>query len=99
MLTCTFTWSPHLQNFALIKSKYAKASPSLLAAMVVSSVGRFCTTARADEVEAFFKKNPLPTVERRIAQSLENMRTNAATLTAISASQLADADYWDYRSE
>ncbi len=73
---------------------YAKASPSLLAAMVVSSIGRFCTTARADEVQAFFVQNPLPTVERRISQSLENMRANAAMLSAMGKSKLAEADYW-----
>ena len=82
------------QNFALIKSMYAKASPSLLAAMVVSSIGRFCTTARADEVQAFFTQNPLPTVERRISQSLENMRANAAMLSAMGKSKLAEAAYW-----
>ena len=73
---------------------YAKASPSLLAAMVVSSIGRFCTAARADEVQAFFAQNPLPTVERRISQSLENMRANAAMLSAMGKSKLAEADYW-----
>lgn len=73
---------------------YAKASPSLLAAMVVSSIGRFCTTARADEVQAFFTQNPLPTVERRISQSLENMRANAAMLGALGKSKLSEADYW-----
>jgi len=78
---------------------YAKASPSLLAAMVVSSIGRFCTSARADEVEAYFKANPLPTVERRVSQSLENMRANAKMLAALYNSQLAEADYWAYRSE
>jgi len=88
------TWKYFQENFALIKSMYAKASPSLLAAMVVSSIGRFCTTARADEVQAFFTQNPLPTVERRISQSLENMRANAAMLSAMGKSKLAEAAYW-----
>ena len=44
-----------------------------MAAMVVTSIGRFCTAARADEVQAFFEEHKLPAVERRISQSLENM--------------------------
>ena len=74
---------------------YAKASPSLMAAMVVSSMGRFCTTARATEVEAFFQTHPVPTVQRRIAQSLENMRANAAMLQTLRQSKLAEAAYWN----
>lgn len=85
----------HTQNFDLIKKMYSKASPSLMAAMIVSSIGRFCTSARADEVEAFFKTHPLPSCERRISQSLENMRANAAMLKAISQSRLATSAFWN----
>lgn len=82
------------QNFELIKGMFAKASPSLMAAMVVTAIGRFCTAARAHEVEAFFKAHPLPTVERRINQSLENMRANAAMLEALGKSQLSTVEFW-----
>jgi puromycin-sensitive aminopeptidase len=84
-----------LQNFELIKTMFAKASPSLMAAMVVSSIGRFCTAARATEVEDFFRAHPLPTVERRTSQSLENMRANAAMLETLKKSKLSGAAYWN----
>jgi hypothetical protein len=82
------------QNFDLIKRTFAKASPSLMSAMVVTSIGRFCTAQRADEVQAYFEAHPLPTVERRISQSLESMRANAALLEAIGKSKLAGPGYW-----
>lgn len=74
---------------------FAKASPSLMAAMVVSSIGRFCTADKANEIEAFFTAHPLPSVERRISQSLENMRANAAMLGALRQSKLATAAFWN----
>ncbi len=74
---------------------YSKASPSLMAAMVVGSIGRFCTAERADEVEAFFKTHPLPSCERRISQSLENMRANGAMLKALGKSRLATSAFWN----
>jgi puromycin-sensitive aminopeptidase len=73
---------------------YAKASPSLMAAMVVSSIGRFCTAERAAEIEAFFAAHPLPSSARRISQALENMRSNSAMLDAIGRSKLVDPAYW-----
>mgnify|MGYP003709015923 CR=1 FL=1 len=74
---------------------FAKASPSLMAAMVVTSIGRFCTAARADEVQAFFNEHKLPAVERRISQSLENMRANASMLQALRRSKLSTAAFWN----
>ena len=88
------TWQYFTENFAFIKEKLAKASPSLMDAVIVYSVNRFCTMERAAEIEAFFKANPLPQSERRIAQTLENMRTNAQMLQRIGASKLADAAFW-----
>jgi puromycin-sensitive aminopeptidase len=73
---------------------FAKASPSLMAAMIITSINRFCTAARADEVEAFFKTHPVPTCERRIVQALENMRANAAMLEALCKSSLVNVAYW-----
>jgi hypothetical protein len=43
---------------------------------------------------AYFEAHPLPTVERRISQSLESMRANAALLEAIGKSKLAGPGYW-----
>lgn len=38
------------------------------------STNRFCTAERAKEIEEFFEKNPLPSSQRRISQSVEVMR-------------------------
>jgi hypothetical protein len=94
VVLCTAAVTMLFQNFDLIKRTFAKASPSLMSAMVVTSIGRFCTAQRADEVQAYFEAHPLPTVERRISQSLESMRANAALLEAIGKSKLAGPGYW-----
>jgi hypothetical protein len=82
------------QNFDLIKTTFAKASPSLMDAMILNSINRFCTLTKADQIEAFFVANPLPSSQRRISQALENMRTNGKMLEAISASPLSESIYW-----
>jgi len=87
-------WDYFKQNFQTIKGKLAKASPSLMDAVIVYSANRFCTKERADEIEKFFQANPLPSSERRINQLLENMRTSAQMLDNISKSQLASAAFW-----
>lgn len=74
---------------------YAKASPSLMAAMIVSSISHFCTTDKANEIEKFFEINPLPSCARRISQSLENMRANAAMLNSIKTSKLSIPNFWN----
>ena len=66
-----------------------------MSAVLVSSIGRFCTAARADEIEHFFQTHPLPSSQRRISQALENMRANSAMLDAIAKSPLATAEYWN----
>jgi hypothetical protein len=52
----------HFTPAEYLKIKLAKASPSIMDAVIVYSINKFCTNARADEVEAFFKQNPLPQV-------------------------------------
>jgi hypothetical protein len=46
-------------------------------AVIVNSVSRFATSEKANEIEEFFKVNPLPSSARRISQTLENMRASA----------------------
>ena len=42
-------------------------------------VGGYASTAKADEVEAFFKsKGPMPSAQRSIDQAIEGVRTSAA---------------------
>lgn len=88
------TWKYFQDNFEYIKEKLAKAAPSLMDAVVVNTVSRFCTKEKADEIEGFFKQHPLPSSERRISQTLENMRANGQMLDAIQASNLARAEFW-----
>lgn len=88
-------WKYFQENFDLIKEKLSKASPSLMDAIIVYSINRFCTTSKADEIAAFFDAHPLPSSQRRISQALENMRTSAKMLSAISTSPLASASFWE----
>jgi len=87
-------WQYFQTNFALLKAKLAKASPSLMDAVIVNCTSRFCTADKAAEMEEFFKTHPLPSSARRISQSVELIRTNAAFLTHISKSRLLDPSFF-----
>lgn len=87
-------WGYFQDNFDYIKDKLSKASPSLMDAVIVNSVSRFCTDAKADEIEEFFKVHPLPSSERRISQTLERMRTTSQMLETLKKSPLMEAEYW-----
>jgi aminopeptidase N len=45
---------------------------------IAESLGAFCTTARAREVRGFFEKNPVPSSDRAIRQSIERIENCAA---------------------
>jgi puromycin-sensitive aminopeptidase len=79
---------------ALIKEKLNKASPSLMDAVIVNCINRFCTYEKADEIEAFFAANPLPSSERRISQTIELIRSAASLLGRIMSSRLIDPAFW-----
>ena len=53
-------WKYFKENFDYLKSKLSKASPSLMDALVVNCVSRMCTVEQAQEVELYFRQNPLP---------------------------------------
>ncbi len=82
-------WNYFKDNFAVIKEKLAKASPSLMDAVIVYSTSRFCTHERAKEISEFFKANPLPSSERKITQTVETINTNAALLVQMKGINLA----------
>ena len=63
-------------------------------ATIIYSTNKFCTSEQADELEAFFTANPLPSSARRISQSVEVIRSNAALLARIKESKLAEAAFW-----
>jgi aminopeptidase N len=45
---------------------------------IVESLGAFCSTARAGEIQAFFEKNPIPSADRAVRQSIERIESCAA---------------------
>ena len=87
-------WEYFKSNFSYMKEKLAKASASLMDATIGSSISRFCTLEQAEEVETFFKANPLKTSERRISQLLETMRSNGSMLKRLQESQLVQSSFW-----
>ena len=91
---CELAWKYFKENMVFIKDKLSKASPSLMDAVVVNSVNRFCTEEKAAEIEAFFRANPLPSSERKIGQVVESIRNTGAMLKRVQSSALADASFW-----
>jgi len=89
------TWTFFREHIEDIKGMIGKASPSLMDACVAYSVGGFCTTQRATEIEDFFKENPLPSSARKIAQNLEGIRTNAKFFQRLANSDLVKEEFWD----
>ena len=63
-------------------------------AVIVNSVSRFCTEEKAAEIQEFFSQNPIPSSERKIAQVVENIKTNGAMLSRVQKSRLAEAVFW-----
>ena len=91
---CAMAWNYYKENFFLIKEMLSKASPSLMDATIVNSINRFCTLDRADDIEAFFIANPLPSSARRISQSIEQIKSNDALLKIIKKSKLNTTIFW-----
>lgn len=70
-------WAFYQERFPEFRQKLATASPSLMDAVIVYSCGSFASEDKANEIEAFFAQNPLPSSARKIAQTLERIRINA----------------------
>merc|ERR1711957_130093 len=81
-------------NFKAIEAMIGTASASLMDAVIVSCVAGFCSNEKADEIEEFFKVNPVPRSSRKIEQTLEAMRANAKFLTLLQSSDLGKAGFW-----
>lgn len=88
-------WKYFQDNLEKIKSMVASASSSLMDACIVMCCGGFCSEEKAQEIEQFFQKNPLPKSSRKIEQTLENMRANANFLKVLQASELSKESFWD----
>mmetsp|Transcript_28554 Transcript_28554/g.62170 ORF Transcript_28554/g.62170 Transcript_28554/m.62170 type:complete len:893 (-) Transcript_28554:81-2759(-) len=88
------SWAFFKTNFEKIKGMIGKGSPSLMDACIVSCAGAFCSNEKANDIEIFFKENPLPKSVRKINQLTESMRTNAAFLEMLKNSDLSKAEFW-----
>lgn len=62
-------------------------------AVVVYSCGSFASEEKAAEIEAFFTRNPLPSSQRKIAQTLERIRINARFVERLKSEIGANA-FW-----
>jgi len=84
-----------VQNLSYIKTKLAKASPSLMDAVIICALSRHSTLEDAKEVEEFFSVNPVPSSARKISQTVEGIRTNGAMLDRVKGSKLVDPALWE----
>jgi len=89
------SWEFFQENFDNINGMIQKASPSLMDACIVSCCGTFCSEEMADEIDSFFKANPLPRNARKIAQTTETIRANAKFLKKLQESELSNAAFWE----
>lgn len=87
-------WIFYKKNFKAIKAMIGTANPSLMDAVIVSCAGGFCSEEKANEIEEFFKTNPMPRSSRKIQQTVENMRANAKFLELLQSSDLAKDEFW-----
>ena len=71
------TWKFVKDNFAKYNDIYA-TQKSILGHVVEYSISGYNSAEVADEIEEFFKQNPIPAAERTLAQALERIRTRAA---------------------
>mmetsp|Transcript_4131 Transcript_4131/g.5257 ORF Transcript_4131/g.5257 Transcript_4131/m.5257 type:complete len:463 (-) Transcript_4131:172-1560(-) len=89
------SWSFFQEKYDHIRGMIAKASASLMDAAIVYSIAGFATNDKADEIAAYFTdadgKPKLPQSNRKIQQTVEGIRTNAAFLTRILACDLDSA--------
>lgn len=82
-------WAFFKAHKGAYEARLSKASASLMDSVIGSSARGFATEAHAADVRVFFAAHPMPRNERKIAQLLEAISTNAKYLTAIQASGAA----------
>ena len=89
------SWDYFKSNHKRLQGMIANASPSLMDAVIMYSAGRFVTLEKVEEVASFFKENPYPKNERKVAQMTESMRASGKMLVALQDSALSDPQFWD----
>lgn len=87
-------WKYFQENHKRLSEMLAKASPSLMDAVIVMCAGGFCSESKAAEIETFFQTNPYPKNERKISQMTENMKANGKFLTTLQASEIGQPNFW-----
>ncbi|CAB1114462.1 unnamed protein product [Ectocarpus sp. CCAP 1310/34] len=94
-ISTDLTWEFFQANFERIKGMLAKASPSLMDAVILYCCGGFTEEDRMEEVKAFFEANPVPNSARKLSQMLESMAINVRFFKTIAASPLATEAFWE----
>ena len=89
------SWKYYQENFSKIKEMLGTSNPSLMDACIIMCAGGFCSREKADEIEQFFERNPLPSSTRKIAQTTESMRANAKFMDILEASPLSQDSFWE----
>lgn len=78
-----YTWKHFCENLQKYKDKLGDAGSSIMDAVIAGACSSFGTYEMADNIEYFFKENALPRNERKIAQTIEGIRTTAKYLDFI----------------
>jgi len=79
-------WSFFTQNFDTLASRFAGGQSFIIAGIVKGVTAGFKTNEEADEIEAFFRTNPIPSAQRAVAQSIEGIRGKAKFIQIAKAS-------------
>jgi len=88
-------WSYFKDKLQAFKDKVGNSAPNLMCAAISASAGGFTSKEKADEIEKFFKENPIDGTERKIKQMVENMRINAVLVENAKKSPANDEKFWD----
>ncbi|CAN0362558.1 unnamed protein product [Ascophyllum nodosum] len=88
-------WKFFQEKFETIKAMLAKASPSLMNAVIISCCGGFTDDEKMKEVKKFFEDHPMPSNKRKLSQMLESMAINVAFFETIKASPLSEKSFWE----
>lgn len=93
----TLTYSYFEKHHKRIYEMLGSSSPSLMDAVIVLSMGSFCSKEKADEITAFFEANKdmYSKNERKVQQMVESIRINGALLESLKASALSKPAFWD----
>lgn len=93
----TITYQYFEKHHKRIHEMLGSSSPSLMDAVIVLSMGSFCSKSMADTITSFFEthKELYTKNERKVQQMVESIRINGALLEALKASALSKPEFWD----